>query len=751
MAKKKRRGGAGGQDGRRASGRPAAAGGGKARAPYPFEVRLRGAREVVEGGLSAKLVARSLGIPYTTVANWAQRYASMGVDGLLATPRGPAPRATDAPDPRRDAVIALHEQHPDYGARRMEHVLARFAGLGVSATEVRRILTEAGVPRRVSPPAKDRERPPRRFERAEPNQLWQSDIFTFLLRRHERLYMAAFIDDHSRYLVSYALGHHQKASLVLEALSRGVADYGAPREVLTDQGRQYTAWRGQTAFAQELRRLGIEHVKSRPQHPETLGKIERFWKTLWDELLSRTVFADFADCERRIRLYLKHYNFQRTHYALDGLVPADRFFRAAPHVRDAIEKNVEKNALLLAQEQPPQKPFYLVGRLGDQDLSIAAGVEGLKVQVGGSEQTIQLPKESDDDEVQIPGRVRAAEADEEAEAESEADAEVAGPQRRGGRYGATPLSHDPERAVGRALGDGGRRGDEDVARDLLPARGARPHGDDAGAGAPGWAGWGGDDEPAAGGGEGRGARGQAGAAREGAPAQRPPALPDAEAGQTRGDDDRGWLAGRKASWTEEDWRLLAELADELDVPDGEDDASEAADDVDGGYDPDEGWRGRALVWERKLTGADHVGPVGHAVTDEPEEEPSVREEAGDVRDPAPSLRDREAGAGRRDDDDGGGRAARPVPCPHADDRAPGGAGPPRGVATGTTRAPSVAAEHEQERGAARAGEPEAARGHGEDEAGARDGSRAAQGPHPGVEHDEDDEDYVLILDDEDDP
>ena len=123
------------------------------------------------------------------------------------------------------------------------------------------------------------------FERAEPNQLWQSDLFTFLLRRHERIYVAAFLDDHSRYLVSLAMAHHQRSVLVLEALSRGIAEYGAPREILTDQGRQYTAWRGSTEFEAELKRHGIAHVKSRPHHPQTCGKIERFWKTLWEELL----------------------------------------------------------------------------------------------------------------------------------------------------------------------------------------------------------------------------------------------------------------------------------------------------------------------------------------------------------------------------------------------------------------------------------------------------------------------------------
>src|SRR5688572_11376573 len=91
------------------------------------------------------------------------------------------------------------------------------------------------------------------------------------------------MDDHSRFIVSHALAHHQRSELVMEALARGIATYGTPEEILTDQGRQYTAWRGETDFERELRRNGIRHVKSRPQHPQTLGKVERFWKTLWDE------------------------------------------------------------------------------------------------------------------------------------------------------------------------------------------------------------------------------------------------------------------------------------------------------------------------------------------------------------------------------------------------------------------------------------------------------------------------------------
>jgi transposase InsO family protein len=301
--------------------------------PTPFEVRVRIVREVLKGS-SKPDVALVFGVSLAAVQKYVKLYRDGGVDALHPKLTRKAPEAVPSPKKkaREEAVVAARTEHPEWGTRRIRDVLARFEGLGVSETEVRRILHEAGLIRAQAPARGPREERPRRFERAEPNQLWQSDIFTFLLRRYQRVYLAAFLDDHSRYLVSHALAHHQKAELVLEAFERGVADYGTPRELLTDQGRQYTAWRGETAFEQVLRQHGIRHVKSRPQHPQTLGKIERFWKTLWDEFLSRTVFADFADLDRRLGLFVKHYNFQRPHQALSGLVPADRFFRAAPQV-----------------------------------------------------------------------------------------------------------------------------------------------------------------------------------------------------------------------------------------------------------------------------------------------------------------------------------------------------------------------------------------------------------------------------------
>lgn len=554
---------------------PAAYGGKREWAP---EVRLKMAKAVVDGRVPVRSLSDALGIPLTTLQSWAERYRAHGVDGVTGVVSVRGHRKADAAasrvvDPKREAVTQQKREHPEQGSRRIRDVLSRFQGLGVSENTVRRILHEEGLMEETEM----REKPKpveHRFERAEPNQLWQSDIFTFLLRRHERLYIAAFLDDYSRYIVSLVVAHHQRASLVLEALTRGIADYGAPREVLTDQGRQYVSWRGQTEFAEDLRRQGIQHIKSRPHHPQTQGKIERFWKTLWEEFLSRTVFADFGDCQRRLELYVQAYNFRRPHQGIEGLVPADRFFRAAPQVREAIEQGVATNALALAHEKPRRKPFYLVGRLGEKDLSIALVGEGLLIKVGDFEELLELRKGAGDEE---SGSDVTNEADETAEEPPASDAEVALEGRGDGGRGEGALPDGARRAVGGEAGDGGDRSRGDLAGHVLPARDA---GDRRDAASPGARDLGGRERRAVVEAD-RGARGEGEEAGAGPQAHGTLAALDPEGSEERRDAE-GQANALDWNW-QESFAKLEETEAES-------------------FDPDAGWRGRAVRWERKLAG-----------------------------------------------------------------------------------------------------------------------------------------------------
>ena len=133
------------------------------------------------------------------------------------------------------------------------------------------------------------------------------------------MYLVAFLDDHSRFIVGYGLHASQSTALVLEVLRAAIAGFGTPEEVLTDNGTQYVTWRGKSAFTRECEKRGIKQIVASPHRPQTLGKIERFWGTLWRECVETAVFIDLGDARQRIGLFIDHYNFQRPHQGIDGL------------------------------------------------------------------------------------------------------------------------------------------------------------------------------------------------------------------------------------------------------------------------------------------------------------------------------------------------------------------------------------------------------------------------------------------------
>ena len=149
----------------------------------PFDVRVRIIQAVMRGTRQTD-VAVAFGVSVAAITKFVAMFESGGMDALRVRPTGAvAKQRRENFKVPRDEVVALRETNPEWGTRRIRDVLARFEGLGVSETTVRRILHEEGllVEREHVEP---RDKPVRRFERAEPNQLWQTDIFTFELRRH---------------------------------------------------------------------------------------------------------------------------------------------------------------------------------------------------------------------------------------------------------------------------------------------------------------------------------------------------------------------------------------------------------------------------------------------------------------------------------------------------------------------------------------------------------------------------------------
>jgi len=215
-----------------------------------------------------------LGVSKSILGLWLQQYRLGGEAGLAPTP--PRARAARLPAPITAKILELKRAHPGFGIRRISQLLRRWFILPASPETVRRHLQAAELMPESSPPKKRNLTRPRFFERATPNQMWQSDIFTFRLGGRYA-YVIAFLDDYSRFLVGADMFRSPTAATVIEVYRVAVGEFQSPKEMLTDNGRQYTSWRGTGRFEAELKKDRVAHFKSRPHHPMTLGKIERFW------------------------------------------------------------------------------------------------------------------------------------------------------------------------------------------------------------------------------------------------------------------------------------------------------------------------------------------------------------------------------------------------------------------------------------------------------------------------------------------
>ena len=355
-------------------------------------------------GLTASDFADLVDVSKHSLYVWKKRFDAEGPAGLQDKPKG-GPRGSRLPDATKRAIRLMKEAHPDWGIERISDVLSRTEGFAASPSAIQRVLVEAGYVVEATPtrPHPDKKR---RFERAKPNQLWQTDLFTFTLKReNRRVHLVAYMDDHSRFIVGFGLHASANSAMVREVLESAIANFGAPQEVLTDNGPQYVTWRGTSAFTKLLRRRGIRHVVSKPKRPQTLGKVERFWGTLWRECLEAAIFRGIDDARTRIAHFVDHYNFMRPHQGIDGLVPADRFFEAAPQIRQTLAAQVQSNALELARHGKPKKPLYLAGRIGETPVALhSEGGRVILSTADGERREVDLgqPEKHDEEEEAPP-------------------------------------------------------------------------------------------------------------------------------------------------------------------------------------------------------------------------------------------------------------------------------------------------------------------------------------------------------------
>lgn len=344
--------------------------------PHSPDLRRQTVEAFLQSGLTMRQFSKTWGLgSYNSILQWVKIYKTKGPKGLekdifTEYPRKKGPRGIS--NTLKEEITKIKLENPEYGLRKVRDFLARFKGVRVSAGTIKKTLEEEEIP--LIKKEKKRRRSAdqiRHFERARPMQLWQSDITSYVLARHgQRVYLTVFMDDHSRYVVAWNLQLRQTSDFVVDCLLNGIQKFGKPEEVLTDQGRQYFAWRGKVDFQKLLDKEGIKHVVSRSHHPQTLGKCERFWETVSKEFWIRARPQDLKDAQERFGHFINHYNHFRPHQGLEGMIPADRFFGVEDQVRKVIEESMNKNAIRMAIDEAPRTPVFLIGQIGDQPLSL---------------------------------------------------------------------------------------------------------------------------------------------------------------------------------------------------------------------------------------------------------------------------------------------------------------------------------------------------------------------------------------------
>lgn len=282
------------------------------------------------------------GISRKTAYKWLQRYRSAGEDALQDQSRRPHASPATVPAELESQVLDLNTLYPCWGGRKLRALLPLSVTPPHHST-IDAILRRHG--RQVEGAPSRQDDAPLRFEHPAPNLLWQMDFkghFPLTDRAAGRCHPLTILDDHSRFNLCLAACGNELRQTVQEAMTTTFARYGLPERITADNGSPWgmTGSVGLTQLEVWLVRLGIKIGHSRPYHPQTQGKDERFHRTLKLELLERQGFHSLAACQIAFDTWRDRYNLLRPHQALGQKPPVSRYQasgRSMPSELPAIE------------------------------------------------------------------------------------------------------------------------------------------------------------------------------------------------------------------------------------------------------------------------------------------------------------------------------------------------------------------------------------------------------------------------------
>lgn len=284
---------------------------------------------VVLEGRSYREVARAHGVSKSYVGKVVGRFRVGGYGAI--EPRSRAPRRIPhrTPDGLEDEIVALRKELTELGVDAGAATICYHLGLRYervpSVSTIWRVLRRRGF---VTPQPHKRPRSSWiRFEAALPNECWQSDVTHWRLGEGTEVEIVNFIDDHSRLAVASRVLPVATAPRVLDVFRDAGARWGFPAALLTDNGCVYTTWHrgGPNVMQTELLAWGIDYRHSRPYHPQTCGKIERFHQTMKTFLHRQPRACSIEELQGQVNRFVAYYNDVRPHRATGRRPPRTAF------------------------------------------------------------------------------------------------------------------------------------------------------------------------------------------------------------------------------------------------------------------------------------------------------------------------------------------------------------------------------------------------------------------------------------------
>ena len=280
-------------------------------------------------------LCREYGITRRTGRKWAERYQQN--EPLTDRSRKPHTTPTRTPEEVELLILDVRADNPGWGAKTIHHVLERQGYRNLPCVKtVNNILHRYGC---ISTEESQKRQPFMRFEKNRCNDMWQTDFKgEFRMKDNNYCYPLTILDDHSRFSIKIAprLG---TASVVIPAFLEAFREFGMPDSILSDNGAQFAGFKkGYTQFEKWLMDLDILPIHGRIKHPQTQGKIERFHRTMKQELLNHRQITDILDAEEQFRLWRNKYNNLRPHEALGMKPPAEIYEPSQRAYKEKIEK-----------------------------------------------------------------------------------------------------------------------------------------------------------------------------------------------------------------------------------------------------------------------------------------------------------------------------------------------------------------------------------------------------------------------------